>query len=222
MGHGIFHRKLIPYRTNCMIFHDCFPCFYWLNHPWLFVFSCFSRYFIVLPLPKSPAADTPGRHIQDNNGRVRMSSNTGGWEKFHAPCRGHLTAAASLLVIQKSNLRRDRNWDHPILKVCGFVLDSSCFDILGPAIGYRRNMETWRSWEDHMQTYVEIFDLFHVGYLLWVPRKLAWVVAPQLGWWFLNAPMGWDCFESSTVSIVSKLDDRWPESAEERVALVLL
>ena len=29
----------------------------------------------------------PGRHIQDNNGNVRMSSNTGGWEKFHAARR---------------------------------------------------------------------------------------------------------------------------------------
>lgn len=26
-----------------------------------------------------------GRHIQDNKGNVRMSSNTGGWEKFHVP-----------------------------------------------------------------------------------------------------------------------------------------
>lgn len=25
-----------------------------------------------------------GRNIQDNNGNVRMSSNTGGWEKFKA------------------------------------------------------------------------------------------------------------------------------------------
>lgn len=41
--------------------------------------------FGVLPGYHGLSPALAGRHIQDNKGNVRMSSNTGGWEKFHVP-----------------------------------------------------------------------------------------------------------------------------------------
>lgn len=51
-----------------------------------------------------------GRHIQDNNGNVRMSSNTGGWEKFHV-----LDAGGGMVYLRSHRgeylaVREDTNW----------------------------------------------------------------------------------------------------------------
>lgn len=51
-----------------------------------------------------------GRHIQDNNGNVRMSSNTGGWEKFKV-----LDAGGGKVYLQSHRgaylaIREDKNW----------------------------------------------------------------------------------------------------------------
>eukprot|EP00434_Breviolum_minutum_P014609 symbB.v1.2.012879.t1/scaffold876.1/size155678/4 len=51
-----------------------------------------------------------GRHIQDNKGNVRMSSNTGGWEKFHVLDAGGGSVYLKSHRGQYLAIREDQNW----------------------------------------------------------------------------------------------------------------